>query len=144
MKTNPQYNKGIIMITKEELETFSKLSDKLEQELKRVVPQIDMVYGGFHKLSEKKQIAFKEISLNVKDNIDCVIYSRYISDDLDLPYRIDTKYLTMSDDDFNKFIQKEKNELDKSKLESLKKENEERALYIKLHKKYGDINKFQV
>lgn len=132
------------MITKEELETFSKLSDKLEQELKRVVPQIDMVYGGFHKLSEKKQIAFKEISLNVKDNIDCVIYSRYISDDLDLPYRIDTKYLTMSDDDFNKFIQKEKNELDKSKLESLKKENEERALYIKLHKKYGDINKFQV
>ena len=132
------------MITKEELETFSKLSDKLEQELKRVVPQIDMVYGGFHKLSEKKQIAFKEISLNVKDNIDCVIYSRYISDDLDLPYRIDTKYLTMSDDDFNKFIQKEKNELDQSKLESLKKENEERALYIKLHKKYGDINKFQV
>ena len=132
------------MITKEELETFSKLSDKLEQELKRVVPQIDMVYGGFHKLSEKKQIAFKEISLNVKDNIDCVIYSRYISDDLDLPYRIDTKYLTMSDDDFNKFIQKEKNELDQSKLESLKKENEERALSIKLHKKYGDINKFQV
>lgn len=144
MKTNSQYNKGIIMITKEELETFSKLSDKLEQELKRVVPLLDMVYGGFHKLSEKKEIAFKEISLNVKGNIDCVIYSRYISDDLDLPYRIDTKYLTMSDDDFNKFIQKEKNELDKSKLESLKKENEERALYIKLHKKYGDINKFQV
>ena len=45
---------------------------------------------------------------------------------------------------FNKFIQKEKNELDKSKIELLKKENEERALYIKLHEKYGDMNKFQV
>lgn len=41
-------------------------------------------------------------------------------------------------------FKKEKNELDKSKIELLKKENEERALYIKLHKKYGDINKFQV
>lgn len=132
------------MITKEELETFSKLSDKLEQELRRVVPQLDMVYGGFHKLAEKKEIRFKDISLNVKGNIDSVIYSHYVSDDLDLPYRIDTKYLTMSDDDFNKFIQKEKNELDKSKIESLKKENEERALYIKLHEKYGNINKFQV
>lgn len=132
------------MITKEELETFSKLSDKLEQELRRVVPQLDMVYGGFHKLTEKKEIRFKDISLNVKGNIDSVIYSHYVSDDLDLPYRIDTKYLTMSDDDFNKFIQKEKNVLDKSKIESLKKENEERALYIKLHEKYGNINKFQV
>lgn len=103
-----------------------------------------MVYGGFHKLAEKKEIRFKDISLNVKGNIDSVIYSHYVSDDLDLPYRIDTKYLTMSDDDFNKFIQKEKNELDKSKIESLKKENEERALYIKLHEKYGNINKFQV
>lgn len=37
------------MITKEELETFSKLSEKLEQELKRIVPQLDMVYGGLHK-----------------------------------------------------------------------------------------------
>lgn len=132
------------MITKEELETFNKLSDKLEQELKRVVPQLDMVYGGLHKLPEKKEIDFKDISLNVKGYIDSVIYSRYVSDDLNLPYRVDTKYLTMSDDDFNKFIQKEKNELDKSKIESLKKENEERALYIKLHEKYGDINKFQV
>lgn len=132
------------MITKEELETFSKLSDKLEQELKRVVPQLDMVYGGLHKLSEKKEIDFKDISLNVKGYIDSVIYSRYVDDDLNLPYRVDTKYLTMSDDDFNKFIQNEKNELDKSKIESLKKENEERALYIKLHEKYGDINKFQV
>ena len=132
------------MITKEELETFSKLSDKLEQELKRVVPQLDMVYGGLHKLSEKKEIDFKDISLNVKGYIDSVIYSRYVDDDLNLPYRVDTKYLTMSDDDFNKFIQNEKNELDKSKIESLKKENEERALYIKLHEKYVDINKFQV
>lgn len=132
------------MITKEELETFSKLSEKLEQELKRIVPQLDMVYGGFHKLLEKKKIDFKDISLNVKGYIDSVIYSRYVNDDLNLPYRVDTKYLTMSDDDFNKFIQKEKNDLDKSKMESLKKENEERALYIKLHEKYGDINKFQV
>ena len=93
------------MITKEELETFSKLSDKLEQELKRVVPQLDMVYGGLHKLSEKKEIDFKDISLNVKGYIDSVIYSRYVDDDLNLPYRVDTKYLTMSDDDFNKFIQ---------------------------------------
>ena len=103
-----------------------------------------MVYGGFHKLLEKKELGFKDISLNVKGNIDSVIYSHYVDDDLDLPYRVDTKYLTMPDDDFNKFIQKEKNELDKSKMESLKKENEERALYIKLHEKYGDINKFQV
>lgn len=132
------------MITKEELETFSKLSEKLEQELKRIVPQLDMVYGGLHKLSEKKELCFKDISLNVKGNIDSVIYSHYVNDDLDLPYRVDAKYLTMPDDDFNKFIQKEKNELDKSKIESLKKENEERALYIKLHEKYGDINKFQV
>lgn len=132
------------MITKEELETFSKLSEKLEQELKRIVPQLDMVYGGLHKLSEKKELGFKDISLNVKGNIDSVIYSHYVNDDLDLPYRVDAKYLTMPDDDFNKFIQKEKNELDKSKIESLKKENEERALYIKLHEKYGDINKFQV
>ena len=132
------------MITKEELETFSKLSEKLEQELKRVVPQLDMVYGGFHKLTEKKEIGFKDISLNVKGYIDSVIYSRYVKDDLNLPYRVDTKYLTMPDDDFNKFIQKEKNKFDKSKIESLKKENEERALYIKLHEKYGDINKFQV
>ena len=132
------------MITKEELETFSKLSEKLEQELKRIVPQLDMVYGGLDKLSEKKELGFKDISLNVKGNIDSVIYSHYVNDDLDLPYRVDAKYLTMPDDDFNKFIQKEKNELDKSKIESLKKENEERALYIKLHEKYGDINKFQV
>ncbi len=132
------------MITKEELETFCKLSEKLEQELKRVVPQLDMIYGGFHKLTEKKEIGFKDISLNVKGNIDSIIYSHYVDDNLDLPYRIDAKYLTMPDDDFNKFIQKEKNELDKAKIELLKKENEERALYIKLHKKYGDINKFQV
>ena len=40
-------------------------------------------------------------------------------------------------------MKKEKESLDKKHTETAKKEAEERALYVKLHEKYGDLENFQ-
>ena len=132
------------MISKEDLEKFCDISEKIEQELKRIVPILDDVYGGNAlKLSEKKEVRFVDISINLKGYIDCKIYSHYISDNLNIPYRIELKYLTIPDDKFAAYMKMEKESLDKKHTETAKKEAEERALYVKLHEKYGDLENFQ-
>jgi hypothetical protein len=132
------------MISKEDLEKFCDISEKIEQELRRIVPILEDVYGrNALKLSEKKEVRFVDISLNLKGYIDCRIYSNYISDNLNIPYRIELKYLTMPDDKFAAYMKKEKESLDKKRAETVKKEAEERALYVKLREKYGDLENFQ-
>ena len=132
------------MISKEDLEKFCDISEKIEQELRRIVPILEDVYGrNVLKLSEKKEVRFVDISLNLKGYIDCRIYSNYISDNLNIPYRIELKYLTMPNDKFTAYMEKEKESLDKERAETAKKEAEERALYVKLREKYGDLENFQ-
>lgn len=132
------------MISKEDLEKFSDISEKIEQELRRIVPVLDDVYGGnTFRLSEKKEVRFGDISVNSEGCIDCRMYSHYTADNLNIPYRIELKYLAMPNDKFAAYMKKEKESLDKERAEAGKKAAEERALYVKLREKYGDLEKFQ-
>lgn len=132
------------MISKEDLEKFSDISGKIEQELRRIVPVLDEVYGGnAFKLSEKKEVNFSDITMNVAGYIDCRMYSHYTDDNLDISYRVDIKYLSMSNDEFAAYMKKEKESLDKERADAVKREAEERALYVKLREKYGDLENFQ-
>lgn len=49
----------------------------------------------------------------------------------------------MPNDKFAAYMKKEKESLDKERAEAGKKAAEERALYVKLRKKYGDLENFQ-
>ena len=132
------------MISKEDFEKFSDISEKIEQELRRIVPILDDVYSGnMFKLSEKKEVRFGDISINSKGYIDCRMYSHYTTDNLNVPYRIELKYLAMPNDKFAAYMKKEKESLNKVHTKAGQKEAEERALYVKLREKYGDLEKFQ-
>ena len=97
------------MISKEDLEKFSDISEKIEQELRRIVPVLDDVYGGnTFKLSEKKEVRFGDISVNSEGCIDCRMYSHYTADNLNIPYRIELKYLAMPNDKFACLAEKPK------------------------------------
>lgn len=123
------------MITKEEIETFYKLSEKLAKEIKRVALKYNEAYEG-NTLKDKKDIEIIDIAMNMPNRIDYTLSSRYIKDDLFDKRAVDTKDLTIPDEKFNKRIDKEVAKMSKERHEYLIKETQEKALYLKLKQKY--------
>lgn len=123
------------MMTKEELEMFYNLSEKLAKEIKRVSLKLNEAYEG-GSLKDKKEINVLDIAMNVRNKVNFRLSSHYIADDLDEPRVIGIQELTIPNDKFNEKIDKEIAKMSKDRREHLIKEAEEKKLYLKLKEKY--------
>ena len=123
------------MMTKEELEMFYNLSEKLAKEIKRVSLKLNEAYEG-GSLKDKKEITVLDIAMNVRNKVNFRLSSHYIADDLDEQRVIGIQELTIPNDKFNEKIDKEVTKMSKDRRERLIKEAEEKKLYLKLKEKY--------
>lgn len=123
------------MMTKEELEMFYNLSEKLAKEIKRVSLKLNDAYEG-GSLKDKKEINILDIAMNVRNKVNFRLSSHYIADDLDEQRVIGIQELTIPNDKFNEKIDKEIAKMSKDRREYLIKEAEEKKLYLKLKEKY--------
>ena len=123
------------MMTKEELEMFYNLSEKLAEEIKRVSLKLNDAYEG-GSLKDKKEINVLDIAMNVRNKVNFRLSSHYIVDDLDEQRVIGIQELTIPNDKFNEKIDKEVAKMSKDRRERLIKEAEEKKLYLKLKEKY--------
>lgn len=123
------------MMTKEELEMFYNLSEKLAKEIKRVSLKLNDAYEG-GSLKDKKEINVLDIAMNIRNKVNFRLSSHYIADDLDEQRVIGIQELTIPDDKFNEKIDKEIAKMSKDRREYLIKEAEEKKLYLKLKEKY--------
>lgn len=123
------------MMTKEELEMFYNLSEKLAKEIKRVSLKLNEAYEG-GSLKDKKEINVLDITMNVRNKVNFRLSSHYIADDLDEQRVIGIQELTIPNDKFNEKIDKEIAKMSKDRREHLIKEAEEKKLYLKLKEKY--------
>ncbi len=123
------------MMTKEELEMFYNLSEKLAKEIKRVSLKLNDAYEG-GSLKDKKEINVLDIAMNVRNKVNFRLSSHYIADDLDESRVIGIQELTIPNDKFNEKIDKEVAKMSKDRRERLIKEAEEKKLYLKLKEKY--------
>lgn len=123
------------MMTKEELEMFYNLSEKLAKEIKRVSLKLNEAYEG-GSLKDKKEITVLDIAMNVRNKVNFRLSSHYIADDLDEQRVIGIQELTIPNDKFNEKIDKEIAKMSKDRRERLIKEAEEKKLYLKLKEKY--------
>lgn len=123
------------MMTKEELEMFYNLSEKLAKEIKRVSLKLNEAYEG-GSLKDKKEINVLDIAMNVRNKVNFRLSSHYIADDLDEQRVIGIQELTIPNDKFNEKIDKEVAKMSKDRREHLIKEAEEKKLYLKLKEKY--------
>ena len=123
------------MMTKEELEMFYNLSEKLAKEIKRVSLKLNEAYEG-GSLKDKKEINVLDIAMNVRNKVNFRLSSHYIADDLDEQRVIGIQELTIPNDKFNEKIDKEIAKMSKDRREHLIKEAEEKKLYLKLKEKY--------
>lgn len=123
------------MMTKEELEMFYNLSEKLAKEIKRVSLKLNEAYEG-GSLKDKKEINVLDIAMNVRNKVNFRLSSHYIVDDLDEQRVIGIQELTIPNDKFNEKIDKEVAKMSKDRREHLIKEAEEKKLYLKLKEKY--------
>ena len=123
------------MMTKEEIEMFYNLSEKLAKEIKRVSLKLNDAYeGGL--LKDKKEINVLDIAMNIRNKVNFRLSSHYIADDLDEQRVIGIQELTIPNDKFNEKIDKEVTKMSKDRRERLIKEAEEKKLYLKLKEKY--------
>lgn len=123
------------MMTKEEIEMFYNLSEKLAKEIKRVSLKLNDAYEG-GSLKDKKEINVLDIAMNVRNKVNFRLSSHYIVDDLDEQRVIGIQELTIPNDKFNEKIDKEVTKMSKDRRERLIKEVEEKKLYLKLKEKY--------
>lgn len=123
------------MMTKEELEMFYNLSEKLAKEIKRVSLKLNEAYEG-GSLKDKKEITVLDIAMNVRNKVNFRLSSHYIADDLDEQRVIGIQELTIPNNKFNEKIDKEIAKMSKDRRERLIKEAEEKKLYLKLKEKY--------
>ena len=123
------------MMTKEELEMFYNLSEKLAKEIKRISLKLNEAYEG-GSLKDKKEINVLDIAMNVRNKVNFRLSSHYIVDDLDEQRVIGIQELTIPNDKFNEKIDKEIAKMSKDRRERLIKEAEEKKLYLKLKEKY--------
>ena len=123
------------MMTKEEIEMFYNLSDKLAKEIKRVSLKLNDAYEG-GSLKDKKEINVLDIAMNIRNKVNFRLSSHYIADDLDEQRVIGIQELTIPNDKFNEKIDKEVTKMSKDRRERLIKEAEEKKLYLKLKEKY--------
>ena len=123
------------MMTKEEIEMFYNLSEKLAKEIKRVSLKLNDAYEG-GSLKDKKEINVLDIAMNVRNKVNFRLSSHYIADDLDEQRVIGIQELTIPNDKFNEKIDKEVAKMSKDRREHLIKEAEEKKLYLKLKEKY--------
>lgn len=123
------------MMTKEEIEMFYNLSEKLAKEIKRVSLKLNDAYEG-GSLKDKKEINVLDIAMNVRNKVNFRLSSHYIVDDLDEQRVIGIQELTIPNDKFNEKIDKEVTKMSKDRRERLIKEAEEKKLYLKLKEKY--------
>lgn len=123
------------MMTKEELEMFYNLSEKLAKEIKRVSLKLNEAYED-GSLKDKKEINVLDIAMNVRNKVNFRLSSHYIVDDLDEQRVIGIQELTIPNDKFNEKIDKEVAKMSKDRREHLIKEAEEKKLYLKLKEKY--------
>ena len=123
------------MMTKEEIEMFYNLSEKLAKEIKRVSLKLNDAYEG-GSLKDKKEINVLDIAMNIRNKVNFRLSSHYIADDLDEQRVIGIQELTIPNDKFNEKIDKEATKMSKDRRERLIKEAEEKKLYLKLKEKY--------
>lgn len=123
------------MMTKEEIEMFYNLSEKLAKEIKRVSLKLNDAYEG-GSLKDKKEINVLDIAMNIRNKVNFRLSSHYIADDLDEQRVIGIQELTIPNDKFNEKIDKEVTKMSKDRRERLIKEAEEKKLYLKLKEKY--------
>ena len=123
------------MMTKEEIEMFYNLSEKLAKEIKRVSLKLNDAYEG-GSLKDKKEINVLDIAMNIRNKVNFRLSSHYIADDLDEQRVIRIQELTIPNDKFNEKIDKEVTKMSKDRRERLIKEAEEKKLYLKLKEKY--------
>ena len=123
------------MMTKEEIEMFYNLSEKLAKEIKRVSLKLNDAYEG-GSLKDKKEINVLDIAMNIRNKVNFRLSSHYIADDLDEQCVIGIQELTIPNDKFNEKIDKEVTKMSKDRRERLIKEAEEKKLYLKLKEKY--------
>ena len=123
------------MMTKEEIEMFYNLSEKLAKEIKRVSLKLNDAYEG-SSLKDKKEINVLDIAMNIRNKVNFRLSSHYIADDLDEQRVIGIQELTIPNDKFNEKIDKEVTKMSKDRRERLIKEAEEKKLYLKLKEKY--------
>ena len=123
------------MMTKEEIEMFYNLSEKLAKEIKRVSLKLNDAYEG-GSLKDKKEINVLDIAMNIRKKVNFRLSSHYIADDLDEQRVIGIQELTIPNDKFNEKIDKEVTKMSKDRRERLIKEAEEKKLYLKLKEKY--------
>ena len=123
------------MMTKEEIEMFYNLSEKLAKEIKRVSLKLNDAYEG-GSLKDKKEINVLDIAMNIRNKVNFRLSSHYIADDLDEQRVIGIQELIIPNDKFNEKIDKEVTKMSKDRRERLIKEAEEKKLYLKLKEKY--------
>ena len=123
------------MMTKEEIEMFYNLSEKLAKEIKRVSLKLNDAYEG-GSLKDKKEINVLDIAMNIRNKVNFRLSSHYIADDLDEQRVIGIQELIIPNDKFNEKIDKEVTKMSKDRRERLIKEVEEKKLYLKLKEKY--------
>ena len=123
------------MMTKEEIEMFYNLSEKLAKEIKRVSLKLNDAYEG-GSLKDKKEINVLDIAMNIRNKVNFRLSSHYIADDLDEQRVIGIQELTIPNDKFNEKIDKKVTKMSKDRRERLIKEAEEKKLYLKLKEKY--------
>lgn len=123
------------MMTKEEIEMFYNLSEKLAKEIKRVSLKLNDAYEG-GSLKDKKEINVLDIAMNIRNKVNFRLSSHYIVDDLDEQRVIGIQELTIPNDKFNEKIDKEVTKMSKDRRERFIKEVEEKKLYLKLKEKY--------
>ena len=123
------------MMTKEEIEMFYNLSEKLAKEIKRVSLKLNDAYEG-GSLKDKKEINVLDIAMNIRNKVNFRLSSHYIADDLDEQRVIGIQELTIPNDKFNEKIDKEVTKMSKDRRERLIKQAEEKKLYLKLKEKY--------
>ena len=123
------------MMTKEEIEMFYNLSEKLAKEIKRVSLKLNDAYED-GSLKDKKEINVLDIAMNIRNKVNFRLSSHYIADDLDEQRVIGIQELTIPNDKFNEKIDKEVTKMSKDRRERLIKEAEEKKLYLKLKEKY--------
>ena len=86
-------------MTKEELEMFYNLSEKLAKEIKRVSLKLNDAYEG-GSLKDKKEINVLDIAMNIRNKVNFRLSSHYIADDLDEQRVIGIQELTIPDDKY--------------------------------------------
>ena len=127
------------MMTKEEMDTFYKLSEKLANEIKRVALKIDEAYSGCQ-LKNKKKIEVINIFMNRPDKVNYTLFSNWIKDDLDQKYCVDVKELTLPDNEFEQHIDNQLKKMTNEMHNRIVEETKERALLKKLKEKYEPDN----